>query len=102
MSFSGLKNIGKRIAGFISDLVEELLEEIAEELKTEVWTINTPMDCACIELEGYVFLQGEGLMPIQDTHPNCECTRVPIHVFEVSDLRRQIDKFKQAVNSLGR
>ena len=47
----------------------------APSIVLEVWTLHGAVDELCTQYEGTIWERGTGPQPVQDTHPNCKCTR---------------------------
>ena len=48
-----------------------------DEPRLEQWNIHGAEDEACLQYDGTVWEEGTGPVPVDDTHPNCRCTRDP-------------------------
>ena len=81
----------------VLQLIIDLLKELDQDIDAHAWIVMTPEDCLCIDLDGQIFYGDEGPIPIQDTHPNCQCIRMPFSVTE--ELEKEVKRLQKQARS---
>lgn len=68
-----------RVQQVVTQAANELYQENIDVVGSEIWLITFDLKICliCANLDGNEYPVGQGPQPIEDTHPNCRCLRVP-------------------------